>query len=121
MVAALAASLAALPTLAGVLPGLLGGTTRARRWWRGPAAYRVDVVDATGELDVVVDPAGSWTWDSEETGAARPVRRARRPRGRVRGPVLTRDLRRGVALQAVAVTVFLAGAWADVTTKDSTG
>ncbi len=37
-----------------------------------------------------------------------------------RDPVLTRDLLRGVALQAVYVLVFLAAAWANFTTKDIT-
>ena len=37
-----------------------------------------------------------------------------------RDPVLTRDLYRGVALQAVYVAVFLAAAWANFTTKDIT-
>lgn len=53
------------------LPELLGGTTRARGWWRGPTAYRVDVVTPLGETDVVVDPAGSWTWESTERRATR--------------------------------------------------
>ena len=37
-----------------------------------------------------------------------------------RDPVLTRDLLRGVALQAVYVAVFLGAAWANFTTKDIT-
>ena len=37
-----------------------------------------------------------------------------------RDPVLTRDLLRGVALQAVYVVVFLGAAWANFTTKDIT-
>lgn len=37
-----------------------------------------------------------------------------------RDPVLTRDLVRGTALQAVYVVVFLTGAWANLMTKDVT-
>ncbi len=37
-----------------------------------------------------------------------------------RDPVLTRDLFRGVALQAVYIAVFLTAAWANFTTKDVT-
>ncbi len=37
-----------------------------------------------------------------------------------RDPVLTRDLFRGVALQAVYIAVFLTAAWASFTTKDVT-
>lgn len=37
-----------------------------------------------------------------------------------RDPVLTRDLLRGTALQAVYITVFLGAAWANLTTKDIT-
>ncbi len=37
-----------------------------------------------------------------------------------RDPVLTRDLLRGVGLQAVYIGVFLAAAWANFTTKDVT-
>jgi ABC-2 type transport system permease protein len=37
-----------------------------------------------------------------------------------RDPVLTRDLIRGTALQAVYIVVFLAAAWANFTTKDVT-
>ncbi len=37
-----------------------------------------------------------------------------------RDPVLTRDLFRGVALQAVYIAVFLTAAWANFTTKDIT-
>ncbi|MCU1691593.1 MAG: Sigma regulatory protein MucB/RseB, partial [Frankiales bacterium] len=66
------------------LPELLGATTRTRVWWRGPTAYRVDVVRPTGETDVVVDPAGSWTWDSADARAVRlqgqpPVRLPQAP------------------------------------------
>jgi len=37
-----------------------------------------------------------------------------------RDPVLTRDLLRGTALQAVYILVFLSAAWANFTTKDVT-
>lgn len=55
----------------GELPALFGGTTRARTWWRGPTAHRVDVLTALGETGLVVDAAGSWTWDSERRRAVR--------------------------------------------------
>lgn len=55
------------------LPELLGATTRTRVWWRGPTAYRVDVVRPTGETDAVVDESGSWTWDSADRRAVRLV------------------------------------------------
>lgn len=53
------------------LPELLGSTTRARVWWRGPTAYRVDVLTPVGEVDLVVDEAGSWTWASADRRAVR--------------------------------------------------
>ena len=86
----------------GVVPELLGGTTRARTWWRGPTAYRVDVVDATGELDLVVDAAGAWTWDSEEDRAVRLQGEAavRLPRGAdLVAPLLGRRLARTPGVQ----------------------
>lgn len=53
-----------LPRL-GELAALLGGTTRARVWWRSPTAWRVDRIDATGESGTYAVPDGVRTWDFE--------------------------------------------------------
>jgi len=53
-----------LPRL-GDLAALLGGTTRARVWWRSPAAWRVDRVTPTGETDTYAIRGGTQTWDFE--------------------------------------------------------
>ncbi len=53
------------------LPDLLGSTTRARAWWRGPDSWRVDALSLAGETDTVRDPRGTWTWRSEEARAVR--------------------------------------------------
>lgn len=53
------------------LPALLGGTTRARAWWRGPERWRVDALSLTGETDTSRDPGGTWTWDSDDRQAVR--------------------------------------------------
>ncbi len=55
------------------LPGLVGETTRARAWWRGPDDWRVDAVGATGELDTTRDVDGGWTWQSADRRAVRIV------------------------------------------------
>jgi hypothetical protein len=88
------------------LPELLGATTRTRVWWRGPTAHRVDVVTAAGESDLVVDRAGSWTWDSAERRAVRlqgePA--VRLPRGAdLVAPLLGRRLARTPGLAARAL------------------
>lgn len=57
----------------GELPALLGGTTRARAWWRGPEDWRVDALSLTGETDTAADPGGTWTWDSGDRRAVRVV------------------------------------------------
>ncbi len=53
------------------LPGLVGETTRARAWWRGPDDWRVDQLTAVGERDTTRDASGGWTWDSEDRRAVR--------------------------------------------------
>ena len=55
------------------LPGLVGETTRARAWWRGPDDWRVDQVAATGETDTTRDVDGGWTWQSADRRAVRVV------------------------------------------------
>lgn len=55
------------------LPGLIGETTRARAWWRGPAQWRVDAVALTGEVDTTRDSGGGWTWQSADRRAVRIV------------------------------------------------
>ena len=55
------------------LPGLIGETTRARAWWRGPDDWRVDAVGATGEVDTTRDVDGGWTWQSADRRAVRIV------------------------------------------------
>jgi hypothetical protein len=58
------------------LPALLGGTTRARAWWRGPDSWRVDALSLLGETDTVRDPGGTWTWQSEQRRAVRVLGRS---------------------------------------------
>ena len=55
------------------LPGLVGETTRARAWWRGPDDWRVDALSAVGETDTTRDPDGGWTWESADRRAVRIV------------------------------------------------
>ena len=55
------------------LPGLVGGTTRARAWWRGPADWRVDALSLVGETDTTRDADGGWTWQSADRRALRIV------------------------------------------------
>ncbi len=43
---------------------LLGGTTRLRVWWRGPADWRVDTITAIGEHGLYHDGLGTRAWDS---------------------------------------------------------
>jgi hypothetical protein len=53
------------------LTDLFGDRTRLRVWWRGPADWRVDAIDATGESDLHTDGTGTWTWDYENSEAQR--------------------------------------------------
>ncbi|MCA1710342.1 MAG: transcriptional regulator [Actinobacteria bacterium] len=55
----------------GDVPGLIGGTTRMRSWWRGKQSWRVDTLSLTGEDDVVRDDVGTWTWESADRRATR--------------------------------------------------
>jgi len=64
-----------LPRLGGVA-ALLGGTTRARVWWRSPAAWRVDRITATGESGSYAIPGGVQTWDFERSAVERSIRSA---------------------------------------------
>ncbi|PZA21355.1 transcriptional regulator [Modestobacter versicolor] len=50
---------------------LLSDRTTMRAWYRGPTAWRVDVVSPTGETGVHADGAGTWTWDYEDATATR--------------------------------------------------
>lgn len=53
------------------LPGLLGGATRTRAWWRGPDDWRVDALTLVGETDTTRDADGGWTWQSADRRAVR--------------------------------------------------
>jgi hypothetical protein len=53
-----------LPRLGGVAD-LLGGTTRARVWWRSGTSWRVDVLTVTGERGTYGTTDGTVTWDYE--------------------------------------------------------
>src|SRR5436190_2102399 len=53
-----------LPRL-GDVAALLGGTTRARVWWRSSQAWRVDRITPTGESGTYAIPGGVSTWDFE--------------------------------------------------------
>lgn len=53
------------------LPGLVGETTRARAWWRGPEDFRVDQLTPVGERDTVRDAGGTWSWESADRRAVR--------------------------------------------------
>ena len=55
------------------LPGLVGGTTRTRAWWRGPDDWRVDALTLVGEVDTTRDADGGWTWRSADRQAVRIV------------------------------------------------
>ncbi len=55
------------------LPGLVGETTRARAWWRGPRDWRVDALSLVGETDTTRDADGGWTWQSADRRALRLV------------------------------------------------
>lgn len=61
-----------LPRL-GQVAALLGGTTRARVWWRSPQAWRVDRITTTGESGVYAIPGGVQTWDFETDAAERSI------------------------------------------------
>lgn len=55
------------------LPGLVGETTRARAWWRGPDDWRVDALSLVGQTDTTRDADGGWTWQSADRRAVRIV------------------------------------------------
>ena len=61
-----------LPRL-GEVAALLGGTTRARVWWRSPQHFRVDRITTTGESGVYAIPGGVQTWDFETGRIERAV------------------------------------------------
>ncbi len=61
-----------LPRL-GDVAALLGGTTRARIWWRSPQAWRVDRISPTGESGTYAIPGGVQTWDFEANAVVRQV------------------------------------------------
>ena len=56
-----------LPDLpgAGNLPSLLSSTTRMRTWYRGPEAWRTDVLTTVGERDQYIDGDGTLFWDAD--------------------------------------------------------
>jgi len=67
-----------LPAL-GELGGLFGGSTRLRAWYAAPDAWRVAVLDATGERDIYRTATGTQVWDFErnqvtETVGETPIR-----------------------------------------------
>jgi hypothetical protein len=45
------------------LAGLFGGNTRIRAWYASPQAWRVAVLDPTGERDIYQTDQGSYVWD----------------------------------------------------------
>lgn len=55
----------------GELPGLFGGVTRMRGWWRGPTQWRVDTLALNAEDDASRDERGSWLWQSADRRATR--------------------------------------------------
>ena len=61
-----------LPRL-GDVAALLGGTTRARVWWRSPTAWRIDRITSTGESGTYAVPGGVQTWDFESGDVERAV------------------------------------------------
>lgn len=61
-----------LPRL-GEVAALLGGSTRARVWWRSPNSWRVDRISATGESGVYAIAGGVQTWDFETGVVQRSV------------------------------------------------
>lgn len=68
----------ALPVSTGAFSvnDLLGGTTQLRVWWRSPADWRVDSIDASGETDLHHDVGGTWAWDYEANSARRSIESA---------------------------------------------
>ena len=107
-----------LPGLGGVA-ALLGGTTRARVWWSGPRAWRVAVLDQTGERDTYGTPDGVVEWFYErrelETTVGEPGARLPRADDLV-APAAARRLLAGVgpADRVVSLgTRRVAGRWAD--------
>ena len=61
-----------LPRL-GDVAALLGGTTRAREWWRSPTSWRVAKITPTGESDLYAIPGGVQTWDFETARAQKQL------------------------------------------------
>jgi len=53
-----------LPAL-GEVARLVGGTTRIRVWYGSPRAWRVAVLDQTGERDIYQTVDGTYVWDFE--------------------------------------------------------
>jgi hypothetical protein len=53
-----------LPAL-GEVATLVGGTTRIRVWYASPRAWRVAVLDQTGERDIYQTVDGTYVWDFE--------------------------------------------------------
>jgi hypothetical protein len=50
---------------------LLGGPAKIRVWRASPTAWRVDLLNTTGETDTYGDATGTWTWDSNDRRVAR--------------------------------------------------
>ena len=50
---------------------LLGGTNRLRVWWRGDDDWRVDRLEAAGEVDLFADGPLTTSWDYEALRATR--------------------------------------------------
>jgi hypothetical protein len=57
-----------LPDLPGAstATGLLGGPSKIRVWRASSTAWRVDLLDPTGETDTYGDATGTWTWESSD-------------------------------------------------------
>ena len=53
-----------LPDL-GEVAGLFGGTSRLRAWYASPQAWRVAVLEPTGERDIYRTARGTYQWDFE--------------------------------------------------------
>jgi len=52
---------------------LVGGTTRIRVWYGSPRAWRVAVLDQTGEGDIYQTVDGTYLWDFERNLVIHPV------------------------------------------------
>lgn len=89
------------------LVDLVGGTTQMRTWRRSSTDWRVDVVSAVGERDVIRDPDGTWAWDYQAATAVRTEMEGRPAAVRlpVAGDVLPTELGHRLLSQATPAEV----------------